>query len=269
MANKMETIEYLRAFLGDRTTSWLHALRYYWVLHTREPNEVDMLLIPQLVNKGDVVIDIGANAADWTWRLSKQVGSSGKVFAFEADPYFANVTKKVIALLGLGNVSFFSFGLSDKAGIARLQIRTPDNQRAIGTGHIIEAFGTKNLDDRQTVRVRIAPLDKIPEVEPYIHSIRLIKCDVEGHELNVFKGALNILQFSRPIVIAEVGHTEYQIDNEQQIFSFFESLDYACYVVGFDKFTLLPSRPGDSFPNGMRPNRIMIPCEKSAFVRNR
>ncbi len=76
-------------------------MRYCWLLRTKPANEIDMRLIPKLVADGDIVIDIGANSADWTWRLSKQVGDKGKVFAFEADPYYGDVTKKVIKLLRL------------------------------------------------------------------------------------------------------------------------------------------------------------------------
>jgi FkbM family methyltransferase len=263
--SKAKAIEALRSFLGDQITSWLHAVRYYWLLRTKGDNEVDMQLIPRLVREGDVVIDVGANSADWTWRLSRQVGSHGRVFAFEADPYYAEVTRKVITLLGLKNVTFFPYGLSDKAGSAFLQIKTPGNERVVGTGHIVEATATADLKEQHSVIVRLMPLDEVPEVKPFMESVRLIKCDVEGHELNVFRGALSILNRSRPIVITEVGHTEYQGDNEQQLISFFQTLDYDCYVVGPDSHSLLPSHPGDTFPKDARPNRIMIPREKAVI----
>jgi len=227
-----------------------------------------MLFIPLLVGEGDIVIDIGANSADWTWRLSKQVGNRGKVYSFEADPYYANVTQKVIRLLGLRNVEFFSYGLSDRSGSAVLRIRTPDNHRVVGTGHIVEATDENYTGDHQTVRVRIAPLDEVPEIKPYAKSIRLIKCDVEGHELHVLRGAVNVLERSRPVVIAEVGHTGYQIDNERQIFAFFERLDYDPFVVGLDNRSLTKSQPGDRFLVGTRPNRILIPREKSGLLRS-
>ena len=59
MVSKTKVIDTLRSFLGDETTSWLHAIRYYWLLHARPANEVDMHLIPRLVREGDVVIDVG------------------------------------------------------------------------------------------------------------------------------------------------------------------------------------------------------------------
>lgn len=263
MSAKSWIIERLRTSLGDRATSWLHALRYYWVLHTTKANEVDMLLIPDLVRKGDVVADVGANSADWTWRLSRQVGRRGRVLAFEADPYYAEVTRKVIILLGLKNVTFFSYGLSDEAGTASLQVRTPDNERVVGTGRIIDSTGMSEIDEYRTVPVQLLPLDEVPEVKPLADSIRLIKCDVEGHELNVFRGAERTLNQSRPIVIVEVRHMDYQADNEDQILAFFEDLDYNCYVVGSDGRTLLPAQFETDTAISARPNRIMIPKEKA------
>jgi FkbM family methyltransferase len=265
MARKTKIIEGLRSSLGDRTTSWLLAVRYYWLLHTIRANEVDMSLIPHLVQEGDFVIDVGANSADWTWRLSKQVGNSGRVLAFEADPYYAEVTRKVISLLRLKNVTFFPYGLSDKAMNAPLQIRTPDNERVVGTGHIVTDQHARAVEKGQTVQVKLMPLDEIPELKPVIGAIRLIKCDVEGHELNVFHGALKTLNQSRPVVITEVGHAEYHADNKQDIFSFFQELNYNCYVIGPDNHSLLPSNVGDEFPSEIRPNRIMIPEENDRW----
>lgn len=265
MISKTRVTEALRSLLGDQFTSWLHALRYYWLLRIGKENEVDMRLIPHLVHKGDIVIDVGANSADWTWRLSRQVGENGKVFAFEADPYYAEVTRKVIVLLRLKNVTFFAYGLSDKSGTALLQIRAPDNQRVVGTGHIVDESDVTNTAKRNVVPVTLTPLDEVPELKPFVESVQLIKCDVEGHELNVFKGASGILTRSRPLVITEVGHTEYQNDNKQQLISFFDALNYQCYVVSHDNCTLLRSRP-DGDPGDARPNRIMIPKEKDQTV---
>lgn len=264
--NKAQIIEALRSLCGDRTTSWLHAMRYYWLLRTTEANEVDMHLIPRLVTEGDVVIDVGANSADWTWRLSRQVGKRGKVLAFEADPYYAEVTRKVIKLLGLKNVTLFAYGLSDRSGSAALQIRTPDDQRAVGTGYIREDIHSTGDESGHTVPVRLMPLDHVPELAIHVDAVRLIKCDVEGHELNVFKGALAVINRSRPMIITEVGHTEYQADNEQQLFAFFEALDYEGYVVASDGQSLVRSKAGAEYPGDARPNRIMIPKEKALTV---
>jgi FkbM family methyltransferase len=218
-----------------------------------------------LVREGDVVIDIGANSADWTWRLSKQVSNSGRVFAFEVDPYYAEVTRKVIRLLRLKNVTFFPYGLSDKAMNAPLQIRTPDDKRVVGTGHIVNDQWAMEVEEGQTIQVKLMSLDEIPEVKAVIAGIRLIKCDVEGHELNVFQGALKTLNQSRPFVITEVGHTEYHTDNKQQLLSFFQKLNYNCYVVGPDNHSLITEKLSDEFSTGTRPNRIMIPKERDRW----
>jgi len=241
-------------------------VRYYWLLRTIEANEVDMHLIPRLVKEGDTVIDIGANSADWTWRLSKQVGARGRVFAFEADPYYAEVTRKVIKLLGLRNVTFFAYGLSDRQGTAALQIRTPDNQRVVGTGHIVGDSHTNDHEQRATVQIELMALDQVPEIQSCLGSIRLIKCDVEGHELNVFKGALAVISLSRPFVITEVGHMEYQADNKQPLLAFFEALNYDCYVVASDGRSLVPSQPDDEYIEDTRPNRVMVPKEKGIIA---
>jgi len=265
LVDKEKILEALRSILGDRTASWIHAMRYYCLLQASKANEVDMDLVPRLVREGDVVIDIGANSADWTWQLSKQVANSGRVLAFEVDPYYAEVTRKVIRLLRLKNVTFFPFGLSDKTMNAPLQIRTPANRRVVGTGHILTDQLALTNGGGQTVQVQLRSLDEVLEVESLTKRIRLIKCDVEGHELNVFQGAINTLNESRPFVVTEVGHTEYQTDNEQELFSFFQKLNYKCYVVGPDNHSLHVAKLNDYYSTQTRPNRIMIPEERDRW----
>jgi hypothetical protein len=81
---------WLRCCLGDAAASWIHAVRFC-LLFDKPEREPEIALIPTLLNEGDIAIDVGANGANWTKALSKAVGVTGKVYAFEADPYYARV----------------------------------------------------------------------------------------------------------------------------------------------------------------------------------
>jgi precorrin-6B methylase 2 len=96
----------LRSLLGDRVSTWVHAVRLSWLAMRPQQEQIDMDLVTRLTRPSSIAVDVGANGANWTMVLSRNVGRSGKVFAFEADPYYAEVTRKTIALLHLKNVEF-------------------------------------------------------------------------------------------------------------------------------------------------------------------
>ncbi len=98
------------------------------------------------------------------------------------------------------------------------------------------------------------------DVHPELLRTSIIKCDVEGFELMVFRGALKTINASRPVVIAEVGGAEQHGYDNDELFSFFDRLGYESYVA-VSPSVLRPSRKAGPIPEGQRPNRIFIPQE--------
>jgi len=251
----------LRFVLGDRIATWLHALRLCWLVLNAKTQEAEMTFIPWFVREGNVVIDIGASGANWTLPLSRQVGSTGRVYAFEADPYYAEVTAKMLFLLGLENVTFFPFGLSDVQETTNLLIRTTGGERVSGRGHVVRSADIQDIQKGRTVEVKLERLDDIATSHPELLSARLIKCDVEGFELMVFRGSLNVLAQARPVVITEVGHARLHGYDDAELFRFFSELGYHCYALGSDGNSLYPLHGRANISEGCSQNLIVIPEE--------
>jgi len=93
--------------LGDRPTAFIQAIRFVYQLQTNDKPDPETVLLPTLLHRGDLAIDIGANGADWTLHLSRCVGDEGELYAFEADPYYALATELAIKLMRLKGVHFF------------------------------------------------------------------------------------------------------------------------------------------------------------------
>lgn len=253
MHNLSRYKQILRNLLGDNLTTWIQAGRFVYLVKTNRLNfEKDIGLLPNFPLQGKIVVDIGANSANWTDVLSKHVGKGGRVFAFEADPYYAMATEKTVWLLGLRNTVFFSFGLSDKAEVLPLAIIDIQGRRVSGTGTIIQDL---SLPENRTVNVKLEVLDELAVSYPELWNAALIKCDVEGFELKVFKGAIKILERARPIVIAETAE-----DTSRDLFDFFYGIHYKSYVT-ISNNMIRPSSQGGDIPEGQRPNRIFIPEE--------
>ena len=69
--------------------------------------------------------------------------------------------------------------------------------------------------------------------------VGFIKCDVEGAELSVFRGAEQLLREDRPIVFAEMlrkwcARFHY---HPNDIIAFMAQLGYRCFAVGAHSFT--------------------------------
>jgi len=258
MSNLSYYKQILRQLTGDDVASWFHAIRFLYLIKTNQLFfEEDINLIPNFHLQSTPVIDVGANSANWTDVLSRQVGKEGRVFAFEADPYYAMATGKTVRLLGLRNVVFFSFGLSDRSEISPLAIIDENGQRVSGTGKIVIE---KTFPENRTVNVKLKALDELTGTYPELLRTTLIKCDVEGFELKVFNGAIKIIEFARPIVIAEVGDYLDTSQNFPTLFEFFSNLGYKSYVT-VSRNMIRPSLCAGEIPEGQRPNRIFLPEE--------
>ena len=74
-----------------------------------------------------------------------------------------------------------------------------------------------------TIGVTLARLDDLGPVP----DLKFIKCDVEGHELSVFRGAEQLLRSARPII-----QFESTPDEIEPIRSFVEGLGYSGLMFG-------------------------------------
>ena len=159
--------------------------------------------------KGATVIDIGANKGIYCFWLSRAVGRSGKVMAFEPQPEMVNYIKSRKRSFGLDNVEIMLTALSDHRGTAQL------TRQRIGDGSAslqLERQGSGS----ELITVPLALLDDFE-----VTNLKYIKCDVEGHEPSVFAGARRLIETFRPVVQFEAVEAD-----SGRLFSFFEALHY-------------------------------------------
>ena len=73
-----------------------------------------------------------------------------------------------------------------------------------------------------------------------IHKVDLIKCDIEGAELLAFKGAINTIKNSRPVVYCEIIEeycNRYNFSSED-VFNYFINLDYNPFLISNNNIEL-------------------------------
>lgn len=148
-----------------------------------------------LVNKNNVVLDIGTNYGTTLLQFAKKVGEGGQVFGFEPDPINYGICTKNIALNPFLNVKVDNLGLGDVKGELTLVVDTESNR---GGNRI-----SKNTFGKEAYKVQIVSLDEWINNENLKH-IDLIKMDVEGFEYNVLKGAEKTLEKFHPTLFIEL-----------------------------------------------------------------
>jgi FkbM family methyltransferase len=252
----------LMQVLGSRSTAYVHALRFVYLLKQRRKDDPEMALLDRFLGEGDVAIDVGANGADWTYWLHEAVGSAGHVLAFEADPYYAQTTGIAIRMMKMKGVTLFPHGLSDREETVMLRVTDANGRRTAGLGSV-----DKNADKAgdRFEPVSLKRLDSLLDEFPELKKARLIKCDVEGYELPVFRGSAELLRESRPVVILEVGRFEEQGYTARDLHDFFAGFDYSAFaMVGGEK--LAPTDKMLDHPDALSVNRILLPAELAGTI---
>jgi FkbM family methyltransferase len=162
-----------------------------------DPGEPEMEVIPYLLPIGGCALDLGANFGLYTRFLSETVGRNGQVHAVEPVPATFDVLASNVRQLGLSNVTVYNLAVSDLEQVVTMTV--PEYER--GGENYYEARITAAALDDGGISVRAACLD---DLFGRLGRIDFVKCDVEAHELNVLRGAREILRVHRPAWLMEV-----------------------------------------------------------------
>ncbi len=151
--------------------------------------------IGRLLRPGDVAIDVGANLGYFSAVMSRRVGATGKVFAFEPVP-------KTLLQLHLTKLANRSENLTIYPVAVGEADSTVDIRFEPGVAGNASAFQRFHAGSTEVARVPLRSLDSL-SASGVLPDARLIKIDVEGNELNVLTGATAYLRRARPSIIFE------------------------------------------------------------------
>jgi FkbM family methyltransferase len=184
---------------------------------------VEFDLIRQHVRTSDLVCDIGANKGSFVFWLSRWC-RNGSVVAFEPQPSFAGMLAQLCRDLALDNVKVEPKAVFSRSGTADLFVPKAHLQSA-------SLLGKAGADgSTETVSVPTVRLDDYFRPE---QRIALLKIDVEGAELEVFKGAQRILSEQSPLLVFECENRHLDGKTVQDVFAHLMSLGYSgSFVAG-------------------------------------
>ena len=158
----------------------------------------------RLLSPGNHVIDAGANIGYMTMLFADRIGETGLVHACEPHPRVLNRLQRNVDRISrrpaAGRAIVHPCALGDSHGNAEL----------IETGYFSISEGTAKIATTETAadktRSHSVPVETLDELFPN-EEFALLKIDVEGFELNVLRGANNLLSSHRVRHVIYEDHT--------------------------------------------------------------
>ena len=177
--------------------------------------ETELSLLPYLVERQKISIDVGANKGAYTYFLSKL---STEVLAFEPNPRIFPILKSAVP----ANVKAYQIALSDRSGVATFRI--PKGKKGLSNQR-----GTLSefLTDEPYLEIEV----ETRRLDDYgLSNIGFIKIDVEGFEQHVIEGASHTIQQNKPILLIEIEemHTGHSLETSLQKITV---LGYTCFFI--------------------------------------
>ncbi|MBF0448780.1 MAG: FkbM family methyltransferase [Magnetococcales bacterium] len=182
-------------------------------------DKYEILTLLDHLKPGQTAIDIGAHKGAYTYWMQKRVGPTGRVFAFEPQPVLAARLRGLVAKMAMSQVQVEQMGLSDQEAVGVLTV-PGDGSASPGASLVGQSIqGPKTA----IPGIKLVSLDHYFAEQSPVH---LIKCDVEGHELAVFKGGRNLLERDRPLILFECEARHQSGQTMEEVFRFLTDLGY-------------------------------------------
>lgn len=177
----------------------------------------------KIIKSGDIILDVGANIGFHTLYFAELTGNKGKVYAFEPIPVNFKALTNNIQLNNFPQIVSVNKALGNTNTFMDIHIDNQDQNP--GTFSILD-IGLKNTT------IECVKGDDYLKQQG-VNKVDFIKVDVEGFELEVFKGlARTITQFS-PIIIFEYD-ANYQSEineNPKELFHFLSNFGYQFFAI--------------------------------------
>lgn len=185
------------------------AARSYCLLPAGIPNEPEthqfLANVLKTVRGGVIFIDIGASIGEFAIPMAHD-RRVDKVIAFEPHPATANALRASVELAPIGKVNVLEKAVGAMSGYASFNF---SNGAPTGAG--LRPKDTNN----QSAKIQVCTLDEAIDVTTDASLIVLI--DVEGGELEAFRGGMKLVARHHPLIIFEYNATTRRYFNLSEV----------------------------------------------------
>ena len=180
-----------KIFSNEKSSLKRRSLRFY-----KKPVELEIRTLKKLTSNKLGSIDIGVYRGVYTYHLNKL---SSHVYAFEANTLLQDNLNK--AFKNIKSITLENLAVSSSSGKSNLKIpyrnktisyENPEEKYELGLATI---HHKNDLENKNYYEIEISRI-KLDEYQ-FKHPIGFIKIDVEGHELEIIKGAEKLINLHR------------------------------------------------------------------------
>lgn len=153
----------------------------------------ELRIASRLCQRDKLALDIGASTGDYSEAM---IPYAAGCIAFEANP---NKTAILNQRFANTSVTVFGFALSEKDEEIELRIPVQENGSQISSLATIERDNSLSGLSTTSTTIQCRRLDGLA-----LKSVGFMKIDVEGHEISVLKGAIELIDRDHPHVLIEI-----------------------------------------------------------------
>jgi FkbM family methyltransferase len=188
-------------------------------------------IVAQMVRRGDVFYDIGANVGFFSLIAARLVACGGAVYAFEPLSENAASLRSNAVLNRFENITVLELAAGETSGDAELLLTEWDG------GSALSASAVAVSDPIARRNVKVVAIDDLVD-EGQCRPPGFVKIDVEGVELKVMEGMKRTIRKWKPIVLYEID------DGNRDAFSKrWKELDDYMAAFGYHTTHLEPAYP--------------------------
>ncbi|MDA3868074.1 MAG: FkbM family methyltransferase [Salinivirgaceae bacterium] len=176
--------------------------------------------VPQFINKGDTIIDIGANLGYYSWIFARATGKTGVVYAVEPVQLFRDILQNTIKKHP--QVKVLPYALGDENGKETV-MGLPATNKYLSHGR------TKIIDSKpdDTYAYEFTTEMRTPDnLFGDLKKLDYIKCDIEGFEIVVIPQFKSIIEKHKPTIQIETDG-----ENRNVILQLLLSMDYKAFYI--------------------------------------
>lgn len=190
----------------------------------------DLRMFLRFAKQSSLILDVGANTGVYSV-LSAKVNPGSRICSFEPYPVNVNRLEKNLEL-NKSTVEVITKAIGNKE--ATIEFTVPAKEVISDTSSADKSFSERTYEGKlkwKSIEVQQTTLDKFWIESANRRKVDLVKVDVEGYEIEVFAGAVDMIRTCRPVIQCEILLDTTRKDYFEK---FLVDFEYSAYLILHD-----------------------------------